>query len=106
MPGAPTDRGVAPTPNDDIEPIPDRVTARPDRRGKGSGEPRERVTVNVTRRASRALDLAAQLTGDTKTDTINRAVQIYAFLERVAAEGGSVYVRARAGSELELLKVF
>ncbi len=72
---------------------------------RGDGPP-ERVTVNVTVRASRALDLAAELTGDTKTDTLNRALQVYAYLEQLTARGGSVYVRGAARSELELLKVF
>jgi hypothetical protein len=60
----------------------------------------------MTGRASRALDLATELTGDTKTDTVNRALQIYAYLEQVTASGGSIYVKEAAGSELELLKVF
>jgi len=68
--------------------------------------PLERVTVNLTARSSRALELATELTGDTKTDTINRAVQIYAFLEQITAHGGSVHVRESADSELERLKVF
>jgi hypothetical protein len=51
--------------------------------------PLERVTVNVTGRAARALDLTAELTGDTKTDALNRALQIYAYLEQVTARGGS-----------------
>lgn len=72
----------------------------------GSGGPLERVTVNLTARASRALELATELTGDTKTDTINRALQIYAFLEQVSAGGGSIYVREAPDAELERLKVF
>jgi hypothetical protein len=68
--------------------------------------PLERVTVNVTGRAAHALDLVAELTGDTKTDALNRALQIYAYLEQVTARGGSVYVRKAAGAEPELLEVF
>jgi hypothetical protein len=75
-------------------------------RGNGSNGPLERITVNLTGRASRALDLAIELTGDTKTDTVNRALQVYAYLEQVTARGGSVYVREAAGAELERLKVF
>jgi hypothetical protein len=81
-----------------------RRAVRP-RRRRGNG-PLERITVNVTRRASRALDLATKLTGDSKTDTVNRALQVYAYVEQVTADGGSVYVRAGANTELELLKVF
>lgn len=75
--------------------------------GRGhSGGPLERVTVNLTPRAARALELATELTGDTKTDTINRALQVYAFLEHVTANGGSIHARESADSELERLKIF
>ena len=59
-------------------------------RGNGSNGPLERVTVDPTGRASRALELATQVTGDTKTDTINRALQIYAYFEEVTARGGKL----------------
>ena len=75
-------------------------------RGNGSNGPLERITVNLTGRASRALDLATELTGDTKTDTVNRALQVYAYLEQVTARGGSIHVRETAESELERLKIF
>jgi len=75
-------------------------------RGDGTGGPTERVTVNVTGRAFGALSLAADLTGDTRTDTLNRALQVYAYLEQVTSRGGSVYVREAADSEMELLEIF
>jgi len=75
-------------------------------RGNGSNGPLERITVNLTGRASRALDLATEITGDTKTDTVNRALQVYAYLEQITARGGSIYVREAAESELERLKMF
>jgi len=64
----------------------------------------ERVTVNLTLRSSQALDEAVRLTGDTKTDAINRAVQLYAFVEKVIDQGGSVYVRDAESGELERLR--
>jgi hypothetical protein len=72
--------------------------------GGGCGGLFERITVNLTSRASRALELATELTGDTRTDTVNRALQIYAYVEQVMASGGSIRVRAAAGVELDLLK--
>jgi hypothetical protein len=75
-------------------------------RSNGSNGPLERITVNLTGRASRALDLATELTGDTKTDTVNRALQVYAYLEQITARGGSIHVREAAESELERLKMF
>lgn len=62
----------------------------PSQRGGGGGL--ERVTVNLIPRASRALEQAGQLTGDSKTDTINRALQVYAYLEEVWSKGGSILV--------------
>jgi len=41
-----------------------------------------KLTVNLVARAVAALDDVALLTGDTKTDSVNRAIQVYAFLER------------------------
>jgi hypothetical protein len=73
------------------------------RRGRGRGL--ERITVNLTPRSSSALELAVELSGDTKTDTINRAIQIYAYLEKVLQDGGSVHVREQDGSELERLRI-
>ncbi len=51
-------------------------------RGSGSGGSLERVTVNLTPRSSKALEEVVGLTGDSKTDSINRAIQIYAYIER------------------------
>lgn len=79
--------------------------ASPPKRGGGNG-PLERVTVNLTARASRALQQTADLTGDTKTDSINRSILIYAYLEEVLSRGGAIYVRESADGELERLKLF
>ncbi|AJC61074.1 MULTISPECIES: hypothetical protein [Streptomyces] len=62
-----------------------------------------RITVNLAPKAAAALDQAVKLTGDTKTDTINRALQIYAYLERVAQDGGTLYTRLADSDELERL---
>jgi len=73
--------------------------------GRGHG-PLERVTVNLTPRSSRALEDAAERSGNTKTDTINRAVQVYGYLEEIISAGGAVYIRERPGADLERLKFF
>jgi hypothetical protein len=72
---------------------------------RGGGRGLERITVNLTSRSSAALELAVAICGDTKTDTINRAIQIYAYLEKVIRDGGSVHVREESGAELERLKI-
>jgi hypothetical protein len=75
-------------------------------RGAGSGGSLERVTVNLTPRSSKALEEVVQLTGDSKTDTINRAIQIYAYIEGVLHSGGSISVRETPDQEPERLKIF
>jgi hypothetical protein len=62
--------------------------------------------VNLTARAALALDVATGLTGDTRTDTINRALQIYAFLKQVTARGRTIYIGEAADSEVERFKIF
>ncbi len=67
----------------------------------------ERITVNLTPRAFRALAKAVKLTGDSKTDTVNRALQLYSYLEEITQSGGALYVRRTADQdELEQLRFF
>lgn len=76
-------------------------------RDHGGSGPLERVTVNLIARASRALQRVSDLTGDSKTDSINRAIQVYAYLEEVGSRGGTIYIRESEGSEhLQMLKMF
>ncbi|RFU41715.1 hypothetical protein DZF91_10365 [Actinomadura logoneensis] len=65
---------------------------------------RERVTVNLTAKGAAALSELMRLTGDTKTDVINRALGVYAYLETVEQEGGKVYVREQDGADLERVR--
>lgn len=63
----------------------------------------ERLTVNLTDRAADALRATALLTGDNKTDTVNRALSVYAYMEELRAAGGSLLVRDAAGEIRELV---
>lgn len=65
-------------------------------------EPLTRLTVNLIPRANKALILASEITGDSKTDTVNRALQVYAYLEHVISNGGEVMIR-QDGSTFQLL---
>lgn len=62
-----------------------------------------RITVNLTPRACTALELAVKLTGDSKTDTLNRAIQVYAYIMNVTQNGGDLYLRDKGQDELERL---
>lgn len=81
-----------------------RSDRRTDRRSDVSGI--ERVTVNLSARAARALEMVTNLTGDTKTDAISRALQVYAFFEETAANGGSLYIQEGKDAPLQLVKIF
>ncbi|MFI6006815.1 hypothetical protein ACIA98_41895 [Streptomyces sp. NPDC051366] len=72
---------------------------KPGRRGPAL----ERVTLNLTPRSAEALDRAVEITKDSKTDTINRAIQTYAYLMEAIEEGGSVHVRRSPGGDLETI---
>ncbi|WP_026415654.1 hypothetical protein [Actinomadura oligospora] len=65
---------------------------------------RERVTVNLTAKGAAALTELMRLTGDTKTDVINRALGVYAYLENVIQQDGKVYVREQDQSDLERVR--
>lgn len=73
---------------------------------RGHGTALERVTVNLTPRSIRALEEVITRSGDSKTDTINRALQVYAFLEEIGHRGGAVYVRDGEAAELERVRFF
>jgi hypothetical protein len=75
-------------------------------RGGGGNRPLERVTVNLAARASRALRRVSELTGDSRTDCINRAIEVYGYLQEVIDQGGSIYVRESEKSEIQRLKIF
>ena len=78
----------------------------PAERGHGGSGPLERVTVNLVARASRALQRVVDITGDSKTDALNRAIQVYAYLEEIESNGGDIYVRTSRDGELQLVKMF
>ncbi|GAA2647860.1 hypothetical protein GCM10010425_68270 [Streptomyces spororaveus] len=78
---------------------------RPAASGRGTS-PLDRVTVNLTARASRSLDRAVELTGDSKTDSINRALSLYAYIEQVLSDGGSVFVQETQDGPQQKLVIF
>lgn len=67
-------------------------------------QPLERVTVNLVPRTAKALQLAVDITGDTKTDTINRAIQMYAFMEETVRQGGTILVRDKPDGDVQVIR--
>lgn len=66
---------------------------------------RYEVTVNLMPRAYKALNTASEAAGLSRTDVLNRAVQIAAVVERALADGGAVFVRESAGSGVRELLI-
>lgn len=69
------------------------------------GSPLERVTVNLTPRSVASLDRLVEITGDSKTDSINKSLQIYAYIQQLLQSGGALYVREPDSEELERLRI-
>jgi hypothetical protein len=65
--------------------------------------PLEKVTINLTRPSAEALDKIIQSTGDTKTGAINRALQLYAWMQEQFDTGANLYIKD-AGGQAERLK--
>jgi hypothetical protein len=90
----------------------DNETTTASRRARGApahgdkGGPLERITVNLIARAARALRAVSELTGDSRTDSVNRAIQVYAYVMQVDVNGGGIYVRESADAEVQRLKMF
>lgn len=73
---------------------------------RGGGSPLERVTVNLTARSVSAMDLITDLTGDTKTESINKALQFYGHIQKFLDSGGALYMRDPGSNEMERVKIF
>lgn len=62
----------------------------------------EKVTVNLTTRATRSLVKVMAAKEESKTEVINRAVQLYELLESIWAEGGNVILEPKGDKPIHL----
>jgi hypothetical protein len=58
-----------------------------------------RVTVNLSIRASAALQRIVELTGDSKTEAINKALQAYGLIQQAQEDGGGAWLQNDAESK-------
>lgn len=58
-----------------------------------------RIVFVAVPRTVTSLDYTVKLTGDTANDVINRAVQVYAYVEDLAAKGQLVFIEAPSTGE-------
>ncbi|WP_265558740.1 hypothetical protein [Streptomyces hygroscopicus] len=70
-----------------------------------ANKPPLRTTVNLTNRTVEALESVTRLTDYSRTDVINRSVQIYAYLEGIWRDGGDVWVQEPGEEHPSKLKV-
>jgi hypothetical protein len=88
--------------------MPEETDVLPDSKGRDDTDLQTlaRVTVNLVRPAQVGLKELMEHTGLSKTDVINRALQLYADLQREMDAGGGVYVRPNGSRELERLRIY
>ena len=60
----------------------------------------ERVTVNLAQPASTALENAVKTTGQTKTEVINKALQLFADVMAAQDAGGALWIQESKDSEM------
>jgi hypothetical protein len=63
----------------------------------------DRMTVNLNRRGKTGLDRAMEATGDTKTEVVNRALELYGRVTGRAAQGDDLLLRNSTGELTQLL---
>ncbi|MEU8371985.1 hypothetical protein AB0C22_02550 [Micromonospora sp. NPDC048894] len=74
----------------------------PEPRGRsGRGKP-IKITVNLIVRAWTALEDACRLTGESKTDAVNRSIQLYAFMQKSIQSGHVIKLVGPDGKEREI----
>lgn len=62
-----------------------------------------KLTVNITQTNAQALHRASEVSGDNRTDCVNRAIALYAFLlERVFLPGHRLFVKDNKGRLAEI----
>jgi hypothetical protein len=61
--------------------------------GRALGNSLTRVNVNLTRKAMVALESLSDSTGYSKTDTINRALQVYHLIQGLLDKDGGLVIR-------------
>lgn len=78
--------------------------------GKGGARPKPsrsnvagRMMFNMPQKTIDAMAVAMAVTGDGKTDVVNRAIQLYGYILSVHQKGGGLYIRTRERGELERL---
>jgi hypothetical protein len=76
--------------------------AAADAEQRTGGPSTTKLTVNITRRANVALSEASGTNGESKTNVVNRAIQAYALLTRMMANGWDLVLKDQDGNEQQV----
>lgn len=87
-----------------VSTTPDRVRY-PGRVTERSSRNLVRVNINLTPRSAAALGKIKESTGDGTTDAINRALQIYAYVQEQIDSGASLFIKDAGSDVAELLRL-
>ena len=68
--------------------------------------PLVRLTVNLTQRSVNALNRLAERTGYSRTDIINRALQVYDYVDDILDRGGELLIYEPDEDEPRSIKFF
>jgi hypothetical protein len=74
----------------------------PEANGRGGRGKPIKITVNLISRAWTALEEACRTTGESKTDAVNRAIQLYAFCQKMIQSGHAIKLVGPDGKEREI----
>ena len=80
-------------PLDTQEPIQPPPDEPPPADSAEHGGPYETITFFSTPRSTEARIQTAEMTGDTQTDVVNRALQVYEYLAQLMENGGHLLIR-------------
>jgi hypothetical protein len=64
-----------------------------------------RLTVNLTPKSAASLDESATMEELSRTDIVNRALQLYTFFARQQREGATIYMKRPNEEELERIRI-
>ena len=65
-----------------------------------------RATVNLSRKTVEALNATTALTGDNRTEVINKAVQLYREVQEAQHKGGGIWIQIDPSSDPAMVRFY
>jgi len=86
--------------------VDEREAAGVDRLHPGAPKVAAKVTVNLSRKTVDAMNATAALTDDTKTEIINKAVQLYREVQEAQHQGGGIWLQSDPSKDPVLVRFY